>query len=82
MTALVQAANASNNPILLRYDAKGGHSGIGSVNKVVEQQVDQFAFIASRLGDAAVGAVSPTALKISPPRDPLAARRDRPTPLV
>ena len=50
MTALVQAANASNNPILLRYDAKGGHSGIGSVNKVVEQQVDQFAFVTSRLG--------------------------------
>ena len=48
MTALVQAANASKNPILLRYDAKGGHSGIGSVNKTIEQQVDQLAFIASR----------------------------------
>ncbi len=50
MTALVQAANASNNPILLRYDAKGGHSGFGSVNKTIEQQVDQFAFITSRVG--------------------------------
>jgi hypothetical protein len=34
----------------LRCDAKGGHSGIGSVNKTIEQQVDQLAFIASRVG--------------------------------
>jgi prolyl oligopeptidase len=52
MTALVQAANASNNPVLLRYDAQGGHSGIGSVNKRIEEQVDQLAFIASRVGVA------------------------------
>lgn len=50
MTALVQAANASGNLILLRYDAKGGHSGIGNVNKTVEQQVDRMGFLASRLG--------------------------------
>ena len=50
MAALMQAANASKNPILLRYDTKGGHSGIGSVNKTIEQQVDQLAFIASRVG--------------------------------
>jgi prolyl oligopeptidase len=50
MTAMLQAANVSNNPILLRYDAKGGHSSLGSVNQRIEQQVDQLAFIASRLG--------------------------------
>ncbi len=50
MTALMQAANASTNPIILRYDTKGGHSGIGSVDKVVDQQVDMMSFIADRLG--------------------------------
>jgi prolyl oligopeptidase len=49
MAALMQSANNSANPILLRYDIKGGHSGIGSVNKTVEEQVDQVSFLASRL---------------------------------
>lgn len=52
MAALMQSANASPNPILLRYDIKGGHSGIGSVNKTIEEQVDQISFLASRLGVA------------------------------
>jgi protease II len=46
----MQSANSSSNPILLRYDAKGGHSGIGSVNKNIEERVDQLSFLASRLG--------------------------------
>ncbi|HMD50281.1 MAG TPA: prolyl oligopeptidase family serine peptidase [Bryobacteraceae bacterium] len=50
MAALMQADNGSSNPILLRYDTKGGHSGIGSVDKVIDQQVDQMSFIADRLG--------------------------------
>jgi prolyl oligopeptidase len=50
MTALMQAANVSGNPIILRYDTKGGHSGIGSIDKVVDQQVDMMSFIADRLG--------------------------------
>jgi prolyl oligopeptidase len=50
MTALMQSANASSNPILLRYDAKGGHSGIGSVNKNIEEDVDMLSFLSSRLG--------------------------------
>jgi prolyl oligopeptidase len=50
MTALMQADNGSDNPIILRYDTKGGHSGIGSVDKVIDQQVDQMIFIADRLG--------------------------------
>jgi prolyl oligopeptidase len=49
MTALMQTANGSSNPILLRYDIKGGHSGIGNVNKNVEEQVDRLSFLASRL---------------------------------
>jgi len=50
MAALMQAGNGSGNPIILRYDTKGGHSGIGSVDKVIDQQVDQMSFIADRLG--------------------------------
>ena len=50
MTAMAQAANTSGNPILLRYDTKGGHSGIANVNKTVEEQVDQISFLAARLG--------------------------------
>jgi prolyl oligopeptidase len=50
MAALMQADNGSGNPIILRYDTKGGHSGIGSVDKVIDQQVDQMSFIADRLG--------------------------------
>jgi len=50
MAALMQAANASANPILLRYDIQGGHSGIGSVNKVIDELVDETAFVAARLG--------------------------------
>jgi len=50
MTAMMQAANASRNPILLRYDTKGGHSGIANVNTTVEEQVDQMSFLADRLG--------------------------------
>ena len=44
MAALMQADNGSGNPIILRYDTKGGHSGIGSVDKSVDEQVDQMSF--------------------------------------
>lgn len=50
MAALLKDANPSGRPILLRYDTKGGHSGIGSVDKVIEQQVDVMSFIAAELG--------------------------------
>lgn len=50
MTALMQAASASDNPIMLRYDTKGGHSGIGSVSKAIDQNVDEMSFLASRVG--------------------------------
>jgi prolyl oligopeptidase len=50
MAALMQADNGSSNPTILRYDTKGGHSGIGSVDKVIEQQVDILSFVADRLG--------------------------------
>ncbi len=50
MTALVQASNTADTPVMLRYDTKGGHSGIGSVNKTIEEQVDWMSFLCDRLG--------------------------------
>ncbi len=50
MTALVQAANGSDNPILLRYDIKGGHSPVANVSNALEEGVDTISFIAARLG--------------------------------
>jgi prolyl oligopeptidase len=50
MTALVQASNTADTPIILRYDTKGGHSGIGSVSKTIEEDVDSMSFLCGRLG--------------------------------
>ena len=50
MTALLQASSTSGRPILLRYEAKGGHSGIGSLEKSIEQSVDELSFLAWQLG--------------------------------
>jgi prolyl oligopeptidase len=45
MAALVQAANGGDNPILLRYHTKAGHSGGMPVSEQIEQMVDTFAFL-------------------------------------
>jgi hypothetical protein len=50
MTALVQAANVSDNPVMLRYDTSGGHSGIGNVSKNIEELVDEISFLSGRIG--------------------------------
>ena len=50
MTARLQAANASGNPILLRVDFDAGH-GIGSGRKqALQLQADEFTFLGWRLG--------------------------------
>jgi len=49
MAALMQADNTADTPIILRYDVQGGHSGIGSVNKTIEEQVDWMSFLKDRL---------------------------------
>jgi prolyl oligopeptidase len=51
MTALLQAATASDRPILLRYDAKTGHSGGMSFSKLVEERAYQLAFVLWQLGE-------------------------------
>jgi prolyl oligopeptidase len=50
MTARLQAATASDNPVLLRVDFQAGH-GIGSTrNQYLQERADQFAFLFSELG--------------------------------
>ncbi len=48
MTALLQASTASDNPILLRYETEGGHTGSGSVDKTIDELVDELSFAAAR----------------------------------
>ena len=45
MAALLQAANGGEDPILLRYYTKAGHSGGQPVSERIEQMVDTFAFL-------------------------------------
>ena len=50
MTARLQAATASDNPVLLRVDFQAGH-GIGSTrDQYLQERADQFAFLFSELG--------------------------------
>jgi prolyl oligopeptidase len=50
MAARLQAATGSDNPILLRYDTSGGHTASGSVDKTIDELVDEIAFAAVRTG--------------------------------
>jgi len=50
MTARLQEANASGNPILLRVELKAGHGGASSVSKAAEQCADEWGFIFKELG--------------------------------
>ncbi len=50
MTGLVQAANDGENPILLRYHTKAGHSGGQPVSEQIEQMVDTMSFLLWQVG--------------------------------
>jgi prolyl oligopeptidase len=47
--AVLQAAQAGDNPILIRIDTKSGH-GASSTTKTLEQQTDIYAFLFANLG--------------------------------
>ena len=51
MAALVQAKNASDRPILLRYHIKAGHSGGKPVSREIDDSVETFAFLLAELGE-------------------------------
>jgi prolyl oligopeptidase len=50
MTARVQAATASDSPVLLLYDTKAGHSGGKPLSKAIEDQSLELTFLAWQLG--------------------------------
>jgi prolyl oligopeptidase len=50
MAALLQANTASDRPILLHYDVKGGHSSGEPVPKQIESAVDDLSFLFGQLG--------------------------------
>ncbi|MDB5386465.1 MAG: Prolyl endopeptidase [Planctomycetaceae bacterium] len=50
MTARLQAATGSAEPILLRTSSNSGHGGDTALSEKIEQTVDVFAFLFDRLG--------------------------------
>ncbi|MEW6071110.1 MAG: prolyl oligopeptidase family serine peptidase [Planctomycetota bacterium] len=50
MTALVQARNASAEPILLRYHLRAGHAAAPPIRDVIDSTVDTLGFLAWQLG--------------------------------
>jgi prolyl oligopeptidase len=49
MTALLQAATGSDNPVLLHYDTKAGHSGGTPTTKRIEDMTDYLLFLVWQL---------------------------------
>ncbi len=50
MTALLQASQGGDKPILLHYDTKAGHSGGTPVSKQIENSTDEIMFLLWQLG--------------------------------
>jgi prolyl oligopeptidase len=50
MTARLQAASASDRPILLRLEGKAGHGAGKPVSKVLEELVDTWSFVVTEVG--------------------------------
>jgi prolyl oligopeptidase len=50
MTARLQAATASGEPVLLRTSSNSGHGGDTALSEKIEQTVDVYAFLFDRLG--------------------------------
>jgi prolyl oligopeptidase len=50
MAARLQAATSSDNPILLLYDTKSGHSGGRPVNKIIDENTDILSFLFWQIG--------------------------------
>ena len=50
MTALMQAKNGSDNPVLLRYHTQAGHSGGQPVSQQIDELVDTVSFLLWQVG--------------------------------
>jgi len=49
MTALLQSATGSKEPVILRYHTKAGHSGGRAVKRKIEDLTDEYSFLFSQL---------------------------------
>jgi prolyl oligopeptidase PreP (S9A serine peptidase family) len=52
MTALMQSAAGSDNPVMLYYDTKSGHSGGKPVSQQIEDSTVWFSFLLWQLGES------------------------------
>ncbi len=50
MTALLQAANGGDRPIMLHYDTKAGHSGGKPISKQIDDLAEEYGFLMWQLG--------------------------------
>jgi prolyl oligopeptidase len=50
MTAALQAATSSENPVLMRIQSQTGHGQGTPVSMVIDELVDEFSFIYWQLG--------------------------------
>jgi prolyl oligopeptidase len=58
MTARLQAATSSSNPILLRTETRAGHGAGTALSTRIEQEADVYSFLIDQLGMTAVPATS------------------------
>jgi len=52
MTALMQSATGSDNPVMLYYDTKSGHSGGKPVSQQIDDSTVWFSFLLWQLGES------------------------------
>jgi prolyl oligopeptidase len=70
MAARLQAASSSGRPVLLRTSSSAGHGQGSSLQEIIEQETDVFAFLMDQL------AVSPSSPSPSRPASPTSTRSE------
>jgi prolyl oligopeptidase len=55
MTALLQSASSSGRPILLHYSVAGGHSGGLGIDRQIQDDADELAFLWTETAQPAIG---------------------------
>ena len=50
MAAILQKANISENPILIRIETKAGHGAGKPISKIISAEVDKWSFLTWQLG--------------------------------
>jgi len=52
MTARLQEANTSDNPIIIRVERQAGHNGAIDLSRYIDKAIDEWSFIFSEIGDS------------------------------